>query len=229
MENNFHSERFNIVKAGNDIHLTPKNGEYSHLLIWLHGFGSSAEEYVPIFEGSGEINIIPEKTKILLLSAPTMPITELKGRTVSSWYDLIDKEEINFNDVIKNSQKIMKIIKNEGKKIGFNQIVVGGFSQGACMSFYVGYGLPFPIGGIISCSGKLFNEVEILKDNENLNVFIGHGDQDDVIPYSKMSKSIERIANKEHLEIHTYKNSSHQITHDEFNDIGKFLVKIFNK
>ena len=112
MESNFKSERFNISKAGNDIHLTPKNGEYLHLLIWLHGFGSSAEEYVPIFEGSGEINIIPEKTKILLLSAPTMPITELKGRTVSSWYDLIDKEEINFNDVVKNSQKIMKREEN---------------------------------------------------------------------------------------------------------------------
>ena len=223
------SERFNITKAGKDIHLIPKDGNYSNLLIWLHGFGSGPEEYVPIFDGSGEINIIPPKTKVLLLSAPIMPITKMGGRTVSSWYNLIQGDEIDFNDIIKNSQKIMKIIKNEGKKIGFNQIVVGGFSQGACMSFYVGYGLPFPIGGIIVCSGKLFNEVEILKDNENLNVFIGHGDQDDVIPFSKMSKSIERIAKKEFLEIHTYKNSSHQITHDEFNDIGKFLVKIFNK
>ena len=229
MEPEFKSDKYNIAKAGKDIHLIPKNGEYSHLLIWLHGFGSSPEEYVPIFEGSGEINIIPPNTKILLLSAPTIPITKMNGRTVCSWYDLLKGDEINFNDIIKNSQKIMKIIKNEGKKIGFEQIIVGGFSQGACMSFYLGYNLPFSLGGIIVCSGKLFDDIEILKENEKLNVFIGHGDEDDVIPLSKMEKSIERIGNKESMEIHSYKNCSHQITHDEFNDIGKFMKKIFEK
>ena len=229
MESNIQSERFNIIKAGNDIHLIPKNGEYSHLLIWLHGFGSSAEEYIQIFVADRKINIIPEKTKIILLNAPSMAITKLNGSVTSSWYDLITKGKINFNDVIKNSQKIMKIIKNEGKKIGFNQIVVGGFSQGACMSFYIGYSLPFLIGGIIVCSGKLFNEIEILEDNQNLNVFIGHGKQDDIIPYSSMLNSINRITKKEFLEIHSYENSSHQITYDEFNDISKFLLNIFNK
>ena len=229
MDSTYKSEIYNITKAGQDLHLIPKNGEYSHLLIWLHGFGSNPEEYVSIFDGSGENNnIVPPKTKILLLSAPTMPITKMKGRTVSSWYDLIKDDEINFNDIIKNSQKFMKIIKNEGKKIGYNHIIIGGFSQGACMSFYLGYNLPFSLGGIIVCSGKLFEEVEILKENEKLKIFIGHGDEDDIIPYSKMEKSIERINNKDSLELHLYKNTSHQITHDELNDIGNFIKKIFN-
>ena len=227
MESISQSERFNITKAGKDIHLIPKDGVYSNLLIWLHGFGSEALEYVPIFDGTGEIDIIPPKTKILLLNAPTMPITKMGGRTVSSWYDLIKDDEIEFNDIIKNSQKIMKIIRNEGKKIGFDHIIVGGFSQGACMSFYIGYNLPFSLGGIIVCSGKLFEEVEILKDNEKLKVFIGHGDEDNVIALSKMEKSVERINIKDCLDIHIYKNVSHQISHDEFNDIGKFIKKIF--
>ena len=227
MESTYNSEIYNLTKAGKDLHLIPKNGEYSNLLIWLHGFGSGPEEYVPIFDDS-KLNIIPPKTKILLLCAPTIPITKMEGRTVCSWYDLIRDDEINFNDIIKNSQKIMKIIKNEGKKIGFDHIIIGGFSQGACMSFYLGYNLPFPLGGIIVCSGKLFNEVEILKDNEKLKVFIGHGDEDDVIPYSKMEKSIERIKDKDSLDLHLYKNASHQITHDELNDIGNFIKKIFN-
>ena len=146
MEKKYESNNFNIVKVGNDVHLNPKNGEYSNLLIWLHGFGSNAEEYIPIFEGSHDYNIIPEKTKVLLLGAPIMPITKYQGKTTSSWYDIIDDDKINFNDIIKNSQKIMKIIKNEGKKIGYNKIIVGGFSQGACMSFYIGYNLPFALG-----------------------------------------------------------------------------------
>ncbi len=220
-------ERFNVTKAGKDIHLIPKDGNYSHLLIWLHGFGSESGEYVPIFDGTGEVDIIPPKTKILLLNAPTIPITKMGGTSVSSWYDLIQGDEIEFNDIIKNSQKIMKIIRNEGKRIGFEHIIVGGFSQGACMSYYIGYNLPFSLGGIIACSGKLFENVEILKDNEKLKVFIGHGDQDNVIPLSKMEKSIERISNKECLDIHIYKNALHEITHDELIDIGKFLQKIF--
>ena len=228
MESTTKSERFNITKAGKDIHLIPKDGIYSNLLIWLHGFGSEPGEYVPIFDGSGEIDIIPPKTKIILLSAPIMPITKMGGRTISSWYNLIQGDEIDFNDIIKNSQKVMKIIKNEGKRIGYDKIIVGGFSQGACMSYYIGYNLPFILGGIIVCSGKLFEDVEILKDNEKLKVFIGHGDQDNVISYSKMEKSIERISNKDNLDLHVYKNTSHQITHDEFNDIGKFMEKIFN-
>ena len=228
MEVNYKSENFNISKVGQDIHLIPKSGEYSNLLIWLHGFGSTPEEYISIFEGSGEFNILPPKTKILLLAAPVVPITKFKGTTISSWYDINNDNEHNFNDVIKNSQKIMKIIKNEGKRIGFEHIVVGGFSQGACMSFYIGYNLPFAIGGIIVCSGELFQQVEILEGNEKLKVFIGHCEDDDVIAYSKMKKSIERIKDKENVEIHTYKNSGHSITHDEFIEIGKFIQKIFN-
>ena len=228
MESTKNSEKFSITKAGKDIHLIPKDGIYSNLLIWLHGFGSEPGEYVPIFDGSGEIDIIPPKTKVILLSAPIMPITKMGGRTVSSWYNLIQGDEIDFNDIIKNSQKVMKIIKNEGKKIGYDKIIVGGFSQGACMSYYIGYNLPFILGGIIVCSGKLFEDVEILKENEKLKVFIGHGDQDNVILYSKMEKSIERISNKDNLDFHVYKNCSHQISHDEFNDIGKFIEKIFN-
>ena len=227
MKSNSQSEKFNLTKAGKDIHLIPKDGIYSNLLIWRHGFGSDPDEYISIFDGTGEIDIIPPKTKILLLSAPIMPITKLRGKTVSSWYNLIQGDEIDFNDIIKNSQKIMKIIKNEGKKIGYDHIIVGGFSQGACMSFYIGYNLPFSLGGIIVCSGKLFDEVEILEENKNLKVFIGHGDQDNVIAYSKMEKSVERINNKEFLDIHTYQNASHQITHDEFIDIGNFIQKIF--
>ena len=228
MNSTSESEKFNITKAGQDIHLIPKDGTYSHLLIWLHGFGSSADEYVPIFDGSGKIDIIPPKTKVILLNAPVMPITKLKGRTVSSWFNYITDNSYDFNDIIKNSHKIMKIIKNEGKKIGYDQIIVGGFSQGACMSYYLGYNLPFLLGGIISCSGELFKEVEILKENENLKVFIGHGDADEVINYSKMKKSIERISNKEKLDLHTYKNVGHQIIYDEFKDIEEFMKKIFN-
>ena len=227
MQSTNNSERFNMIKAGKDIHLIPKDGIYSNLLIWLHGYGSGPEEYVPIFDGSGEFDIISHKTKIILLNAPIIPITKFGGRTTSSWYNLIKDDEIDFNDIIKNSQKIMKIIKNEGKKIGYDHIIVGGFSQGACMSFYIGYNLPFQLGGIIICSGKLFDEVEILKENENLKVFIGYGDEDNVINSSKVLKSIERIKNKDCLDIHLYKNTSHQINHDEFIDIGKFLKKIF--
>ena len=221
------SGKFTLTKAGKDIHLIPKDGVYSNLLIWLHGFGSSPDEYVPIFDGSGEIDIIPPKTKILLLSAPVIPITKYKGQTVSSWFNYIKDNEIEFNDIVKNSQKIMKIMKNEGKKIGFDHIIVGGFSQGACMSYYIGYNLPFLLGGIICCSGELFEEVEILKENENLKVFVGHGDEDKVIDCSKMKKSIERIINLKNLELHIYQYATHQITHDEFNDIGNFMKKIF--
>ena len=227
MQSTYKSERFNMTQAGKDIHLIPKDGIYSNLLIWLHGFGSGPEEYVPILDGSGEFDIVPQKTKIILLSAPIIPITKFGGKTVSSWYNIITDNEIDFNDIIKNSQKIMKIIKNEGKKIGFEHIIVGGFSQGASMSYYLGYNLPFPLGGIIVCSGKLFDEVEILKENHNLKVFIGYGDEDNIIYSSEVEKNIERINNKDCLDVHLYKNIGHQINHDEMVDIGKFMKKIF--
>ena len=55
---------FNIVKKNSHIHLTPKNGKYSHIIIFLHGLGDSPNSYSSFFLNE---NVIPENFPIKII------------------------------------------------------------------------------------------------------------------------------------------------------------------
>lgn len=225
---NSNSDYKEISTPNKDILLTPK--EYTSVLIWMHGLGDVAESYKDIFLGPN--SPIPNTTKIYLLNAPIAPLSISNGATTTSWFDILsfglkDKDSINYDDVIKNSLRVFKIIKNEAKVLGgYNKILVGGFSQGACMSFHIGYTFPEKIGGIISCSGTLFPQVEIQKSNEDLNVFVGHGNEDEVISCEIMKLGTQRIDGFKNVEKHIYPHMGHSICENELLDIKKFVERI---
>ena len=59
---------------------------------------------------------------------------------------------------------LVKLIKQEAKQLNgkYQNIFIGGHSQGACLSLYTVYSIKELLGGVISCSGVLFPEVEIV-------------------------------------------------------------------
>jgi phospholipase/carboxylesterase len=66
------------------------------VLIWLHGLGSSPEEFEDFFF---DYNLIDSNYKIYLLQAPKVPVSINNGYTMRSWFDItkMDSEEFSYN------------------------------------------------------------------------------------------------------------------------------------
>jgi len=230
---NMNSKKFNIENKNNDITLTPSNG-YTSVLIWMHGLGDSALGFKDFFDSP--ISPLPKAMKVVLLTAPTAPVTINGGMKMTSWYDIrsFDRSEdsIQKSDVIKNSNRVKNVIDEEAKKLGgdYSKIILGGFSQGACMSLHIGLTDDKVYGGLVILSGLLFpfSGTNINSSKKNMPIFIGHGKYDDVIPIMMANFTYQSILSDQtifnNLVYKSY-NEGHTITSDEIQDMKEFLSK----
>jgi len=219
------SNKKNIEKVGVDIILTPET--YTKVLLWLPGVGDVPDSYKNDFMTDA---IIPNDVRVVLLSPPVKPFTLSENKSITNWFDVYkpgfqETSYYNFDDVAISSNRIIKIIKNEAKKLknDYSKIYIGGFSQGACMALYMGLGTSFKLGGVIVCSGFLFPQMEINEGNKDLKIFIGHGTEDNVIRYNIAKNSYERILGYKNVIFKTYEHMKHTIDELEFDEIKKFL------
>lgn len=138
------------------------------------------------------------------------------------------KINVNEADVLKNSQRIVELIKNEAKsefiKNDYKKIFIGGFSQGACMSLYIGNTFNQNLAGIISCSGYLFPFIKNI--NTNIPIFAYHGKNDPVIPFSKTVKSYERLKENKKFIFHAEDDLEHTFSYIELQEMEKFFQNL---
>ena len=200
------SKNKSFEKVGVDIILTPET--YSKVLLWLPGVGDVPDSYKDMFTTD---SIIPNDVKVIILNPPVKPFTLSDNKSITNWFDVYkpgfhDKNYYNFADVALSSNRIIKIIKTEAKKLNndFSKIFIGGFSQGACMALYMGLATCFQLGGIIVCSGFLFPQMEINEENKGVKIFIGHGTEDNVIGYNVAKNSFEKILGYSNLTFKSY-------------------------
>ena len=219
---------YDIVQKDSHIHMIPKGGKYSHLIIFLHGLGDSPTSYEHFFLYE---NILPEgiPIKIICLQSPFL-ITG--GFPMPSWFTItkfpIDSEKCyNFEEAQNSAKIIEKVIEEEVKLIGGNykNIFIGGFSQGACLSLYTGLTYKHLLGGVIVVSGALFAQTKILESNKDLKIFIGHGELDQVILCKASQESYKPIENFKGLSKFIYPKLGHSFALQESTDIKNFLTK----
>ena len=79
------------------------------------------------------------------------------------------------------------------------------------------------LGGVIVCSGFLFEQGEIIGDKKSLNVYLGHGNRDKAIPFEYHNKTIKRIEEYEGVKKYYYDGHGHSIIEIEKKDIENFL------
>ena len=202
--------------------------EYTHCIIWLHGLDNSPENFQKLFVE--EIPFIKQNnTKIILMRAPYQNVTYW-GNNMTSWFDLFtfpidDPDCYNFTDVNNSRRMLAKVIRQEAKllKGQYQNIFVGGHSQGACISLYTAYNLKKLIGGVLACSGILFEQAEIVGDKNKLKVFLAHGDKDQAIPFVYHKETVKRIENFEGVKKFYYEGHGHSIADFEKVDMGGFL------
>ena len=226
------SSYFKVDKKNKDITLTPNEG-YDKVLIWMHGLGDTALGYTDLFI---QARPIPNRMKVVLLTAETCPVTVNGGMKMPSWYDIksLDKNDIdsvNESDVIKSGDRIKKVVEQEANLLNgqYSKIIVGGFSQGGCMSFHVGLAIDQNLGGIICLSGILFPfsfTSNNIQDKKDIPVFIGHGKYDTLIPSSFAELSNQTLVKSGFRKVKlVYYDEEHTISMEELDDMKDFIQK----
>ena len=207
---------------------------YSYCVIFLHGLNDTAEHFKALFEDINFSKI--NSTKFMFLKAPKKDVSYKNMKNVTSWFNIFSlpfnsSDNYNFDDATESKNKLNEIIINESKLLNnnFSKIILGGHSQGACMSLYTAYSADYLLGGVISLNGILFEQAQINGNKEDLQVFIYHGGKDKQIPLGYHNKTIERILKgNNNIQRFYNENETHflQYFSENINNLEDFLNQI---
>ncbi|PBQ34955.1 esterase [Sphingobacteriaceae bacterium] len=188
-------------------------------VILLHGVGSNEQDL---------FSLASQLPKDLIVISARGPVTLSEGSY--AWYQVdfsTGKPVFNHEQEISSRKIIIDFITEIKKKYDLDEVYLGGFSQGAIMSFNVGLTHPELLKGIAVLSGRLMDEIKpsVLnaKDLQQLNVFLAHGNQDGTlqVAYAKAAKTyLEQ--QKVKLSYHEYA-MGHQIIEQELNDLNSWF------
>ena len=112
-------DNFNLEIKDYNVYITPKDGKYTYLIIFLHGKGDVAESYLFFFFGIEKV--LPEDIpiKIILLQSPYAKV--MFNRPLgTSWFNinefpLVSRECYNFAEAEISKKKVENIIDEEAK------------------------------------------------------------------------------------------------------------------
>lgn len=199
-------------------------------VIWLHGLGADGHD----FESIVPMLNLPDDTPVRFIfpHAPARPITVNGGMVMRGWYD-IRSIGINENEDragIRQSAAMLKelIDAQVDQGIPASSIVVAGFSQGGAIALFQGLRHPARLAGILALSTYLpmpdVLDTEISNQVTGLPVFMGHGEQDPIVPMW-LGEETSQVIRAHQLDVQwkTYP-MAHSVCQEEISDIGTWLV-----
>lgn len=188
-------------------------------IMLLHGVGSNERD---LFSLASQL---PNDFYII---SPRGPFTLGGGRY--AWYHVdfsTGKPVYNIEQELSSRKAMARFIKQVKDKYHLDEVYVGGFSQGAIMSYSHGLLYPHEVKGIIALSGRLLEEIKPLvkkdDDLQKLRVFVAHGVQDNTLPihYAREAKDyIESLGIS--VSYHEY-TLGHQISSQVLQDLNDWL------
>lgn len=185
-------------------------------IIAIHGWTGDVNSMEPVAKSLR----LPD-TKWILPQAPY--ISDKKGYT---WFD--GNEDIGWK-YQKSFEKLHQII-DELKKvgIGYNNIYLIGFSQGACLAMEFMVRQSYSLGGIIPIAGFIRYKEKFKEDATNESkqtpILLLHGDKDEIVKpeESKVSKKL-MIELGYHVEIELF-SAGHKIPLSAKDKIHQFIL-----
>jgi phospholipase/carboxylesterase len=189
------------------------------LVILLHGYGSNAEDLF------GLANSFPANTHVVAFNG----LFKLDSDAYSWFQFEVGSDGIRTIDESQELQSrkaieswIPLLIEETGADP--NRVFLFGFSQGAIMSASVLTDQPALLKGIIALSGRYLPSSHALKKDPSSYVgkkaFVGHGFEDQVLPYSNGEQLKEALNNLNvPVAFKTYYGMGHSISQDEMKDV----------
>jgi len=195
-------------------------------VIWLHGLGADGHDFEPVVP---ELKL-PKPVRFVFPHAPVRPVTINQGMRMRAWYDIFQfgggaEDEKG----IRESQGLIEALIKQ-QPVPAKAIVLAGFSQGGAIVLQTALRYPERLAGVIALStylplsGKLKDEKS--PANQDLPIFMAHGQYDDLIPLSRAQKSRELLGDAGYkVDWHDYP-MPHSVCGAEIADIASFLVRL---
>ena len=186
----------------------------------IHGYGSNSDD---LFSFK---TYLPKNLSIISLEAPIQ--IEMGG---FAWYSINYNQDFkkwsNNEEAISSIKKIYQTINILLNKYNLNDndISLLGFSQGAILSWAIGFNYPNFIRRVIALSGYINEE---LIDNYNITfkAFSSHGVIDPIIPIDWARATIKKHINKENDNfIYNEYNDGHTVTENNLLDFLNWINK----
>ena len=198
----------------------------------MHGLGDSAEGFLDVFTDKGVIPV-SDDTKVVLLTAPSRPVTINSGMVMPSWYDmkvlsadlstnLPIEQRISVTEMKDSYNRITAVVNAE--KQGLNgKLFIGGFSQGCVMALSVGLEHE-NIKGIFGFSGYM-SALTKLKNLGKIPIYLFHGKDDDMIPVDFAKKSYGALLKDEKVKFYMEGMLGHGLNLNQL----KMFKKVFHE
>lgn len=206
----------------NNLYKPPSNlSDKGPSIFLLHGFGSNMQDLF------GLAHIFPKDWTIVSLQA-SIPVQHQGWAWAELDFENLprlpkpEQMEQHQESVKESINKTVQILNLDPDRINLL-----GFSQGASLSIFSGLMNPLFYNSIVALCGFIPVK-EVLKkvNNKNLSsvdLFMGNGIQDPVVPLALADKTFEDLTNLNIRPIYKKYNSEHTISNDCIYDILNFL------
>jgi phospholipase/carboxylesterase len=202
-------------------------------IIWMHGLGADGNDFRPIVP---ELHLPPELgIRFVFPNAPIRSVTINAGMQMRAWYDIlsIDLPREEDDTGIRDSERLIQnLIRRENERgIPTARIMLAGFSQGGAMALHTGLRYPERLRGILalSCYVPLAKTLEGERHpaNQDIPVFLSHGQLDPVIPVRYGRASLELLKSLGYRpDWHEYP-MGHEVCWEEIQDIGGWIKEVY--
>lgn len=239
-----YNEKLNLIT------LNPIAGYPDKSVIFLHGITNNATD---IYEKFADGNHpFPKNYKIIIPQADIKFkkynwAKKLEHPPKKIWLNVNNDQKPNMNDLMHSYHRIENIIDKEVEHYAstykeddgsHGRIICSGHGIGCFLSYFTG--LIYPEHeiqkSIIGFSGEFLNmpifdrvESQYYHENENwdLNMFLVHGTQDNVIPFAEAYKAVERTKQleKKNFEFHWVEGMSHELREESYDLVREFIKK----
>lgn len=198
------------------------------LVVWLHGLGADGHDFVPFVR---ELGLTDRGLRVVLPHAPARPIQAYRGYVMRAWCDVLhtdfgrDQDERGIDESVARVTALLQAETARG--IPPQRVVIAGFSQGGVVALETGLRYPERLAGLIALSTYLALpdrlEAEASPANRGLPVFVGHGDQDPVIPVGLGDESARVLTGAGYQVEYCRYPMAHSVSPEEGADIDRWL------
>jgi phospholipase/carboxylesterase len=208
--------------------IEPK-GIHQATVIWLHGLGADGYDFEPI---ATELDLPRELgVRFVLPHAPRRPVTINGGYVMRAWYDIAYTDLGKTPDLAgirASAAAVMDWVEREiAGGIEPERIVLGGFSQGGVIALETASRHADRVAGAIGLSCYLGTPEEIPESAGNFPVFLAHGRQDPVVPFTAGIAARARLEKLGYAVEWREYALPHSVSLEEIQDIRDWLLGLW--